>query len=198
MLVRVAARCRIHGVRNGLDEAVRAAIPLQGRTRRRLEVLLHEHVPQLEREDRIALVERVQSNSHWDFDFIALMSLSSLIAAMGLIVNRVEPGMLDRLRSELAERAEGAPPVWALPEEPALRYPTLAGIAGQVDTLGAGRDQRGGHRLGLLVVAVVGRADDLRVRHRGRSHCRTLLVRHRLPGGRGICGFRLAGGGLLE
>jgi uncharacterized hydrophobic protein (TIGR00271 family) len=66
---------------------IRAAVPLHGRTQRALASWIQRRVPQLEREDRLALVERVQSNSHWDFDFVTLMSLSTLIAASGLIVN---------------------------------------------------------------------------------------------------------------
>jgi uncharacterized hydrophobic protein (TIGR00271 family) len=66
---------------------VRAALPFTGRAVRRIEQAVQGVVPQLEREQRLDLVERVQSNSSWDFDFIALMSLSSLIAAMGLVVN---------------------------------------------------------------------------------------------------------------
>lgn len=66
---------------------VRAAIPLTGRTRRRLANWFQGRVPQLERDNRLALVEKVQSNSQWDFDFVALTSLSTLIAASGLIAN---------------------------------------------------------------------------------------------------------------
>lgn len=54
---------------------------------RRLEASLYRTVPQLQREQRLALVERVQSNSHWDFDFFALMCLSTLIAGVGLLQN---------------------------------------------------------------------------------------------------------------
>lgn len=64
---------------------VRAALPLHGRFLRRVEALLQRVVPQLEREQRLELVERVQSNSHWDFDFCVLICLSTLIAAAGLI-----------------------------------------------------------------------------------------------------------------
>jgi len=64
---------------------VRAAMPLRNRFLRRLETGLVRTVPQLQREQRLALVERVQSNSQWDFDFFALMSLSTLIAGIGLL-----------------------------------------------------------------------------------------------------------------
>ncbi|MFT7669088.1 MAG: putative hydrophobic protein (TIGR00271 family) [Planctomycetota bacterium] len=66
---------------------VRAPIPLSGRTQRMVTQWFQRTVPQLEREERIELVERVQSNSSWDFDFITLMSFSTLIAAAGLLVN---------------------------------------------------------------------------------------------------------------
>ena len=66
---------------------VRAPVPLSGRAQRLLAAWFHRTVPQLERDQRLSLVERVQSNSHWDFDFVTLMSLSTLIAASGLIVN---------------------------------------------------------------------------------------------------------------
>jgi len=66
---------------------LRAAIPIQSRAQRTLEAFLQRRVPQLEREARIDLFERVQSNSAWDFDFLVLMALATLIAAAGLILN---------------------------------------------------------------------------------------------------------------
>jgi len=65
----------------------RATLPITGRTRQWLVGFFERRVPQLEREDRVALVERVASNSAWDFDFVTLTSLSTLIAAMGLVVD---------------------------------------------------------------------------------------------------------------
>ena len=44
-------------------------------------------VPQLARQERIALFDRLESGSRWDFDFLALMSLATVIAALGLIQN---------------------------------------------------------------------------------------------------------------
>jgi len=66
---------------------VRAAIPIRGRVQRQVEVWLQTTVPQLERDARVGLFERVQSNSAWDFDFLALIALSTLISAAGLIEN---------------------------------------------------------------------------------------------------------------
>jgi uncharacterized hydrophobic protein (TIGR00271 family) len=44
-------------------------------------------VPQIPREERISLVDRVQSSAAWNFDFLALMVLSTTMAAIGLIQN---------------------------------------------------------------------------------------------------------------
>lgn len=66
---------------------VSAGAPIKGRFVGALEEKLDRLVPQIEREDRIALVERLQSNSNWDFDFIALMVLATTIAAIGLVQN---------------------------------------------------------------------------------------------------------------
>lgn len=72
----------------GLTLAVmRRSLPLTSRLQRGARRLMERAVPQLERADRVALVERVQGNSRWDFDFIALICLSTLIAGLGLIQN---------------------------------------------------------------------------------------------------------------
>ncbi len=65
----------------------RAPLPLGSRFGRRVEAILQRTVPQLHREERLGLVERVQSSSSWNFDFVALMSLATLIAALGLVQN---------------------------------------------------------------------------------------------------------------
>lgn len=44
-------------------------------------------VPQLSREERINLVTRIQTSSQWDFDFVCLISLATLIACLGLAEN---------------------------------------------------------------------------------------------------------------
>ena len=66
---------------------VRPAMPFQDQVRRRVERFLLRYVPQIEREQRVSLVERIQQSSEWDIDFIALIVLSTLIAALGLIQN---------------------------------------------------------------------------------------------------------------
>jgi uncharacterized hydrophobic protein (TIGR00271 family) len=63
----------------------RAAIPMRTRFQRFLHSNLRQIVPQLQREERIAFVENVQSNSEWNFDFVALMGLATGIATLGLI-----------------------------------------------------------------------------------------------------------------
>ena len=66
---------------------VQSALPLSSRLGRRVNELLHSYVPQLPRDRRVELVERIQRSSQWDFDFIALIFMSTLIAAGGLIQN---------------------------------------------------------------------------------------------------------------
>ncbi|MEM9416040.1 MAG: DUF389 domain-containing protein [Planctomycetota bacterium] len=68
---------------------VRRPIPFVETATQSIRLLLERFVPQLEREDRIALVERVQGASRWNFDFVALICLSTLIATLGLMQNSV-------------------------------------------------------------------------------------------------------------
>lgn len=68
---------------------VSAGAPIKGRFMGAIENKVARLVPQIDRENRIALVERLQSNSNWDFDFIALMVLATTIAAIGLVQNSV-------------------------------------------------------------------------------------------------------------
>jgi uncharacterized hydrophobic protein (TIGR00271 family) len=65
----------------------RAAIPAQTRLQRFLSDQTRRIVPQLQREERTAFVDRVQSSSEWNFDFVALMGLATGIATFGLIGN---------------------------------------------------------------------------------------------------------------
>lgn len=66
---------------------VSAGAPIKGRFVGAIEGQFERLVPQIERENRIALVERLQSNSNLDFDFMALMVLATTIAAIGLAQN---------------------------------------------------------------------------------------------------------------
>ncbi len=66
---------------------VQSALPLRSLMGRRVNELLQSYVPQLPRDQRIDLVERIQRSSRWDFDFIALIFMSTMIAAGGLIQN---------------------------------------------------------------------------------------------------------------
>lgn len=64
---------------------VKSKKPVLTRVKHRLENYLDLVVPQLERENRVQLVETLQSGSVWNFDFFSLISLSTAIAALGLI-----------------------------------------------------------------------------------------------------------------
>lgn len=66
---------------------IRVAVPLTDRFWSRLKDTVRSRVPQLDREHRVTLVDRLQENSKFNFDFIALISLSTLIAALGLARN---------------------------------------------------------------------------------------------------------------
>jgi len=64
---------------------LRDAMPLGNRLRRGLLDLMQRWVPQVERQTRVELAAHVQSSSAWNFDFVALISLSTVIAALGLL-----------------------------------------------------------------------------------------------------------------
>jgi uncharacterized hydrophobic protein (TIGR00271 family) len=66
---------------------VSAASPFANRFKQLVEEGIQRFVPQIERGDRVALVDRLQSSAAWNFDFLALMVLSTTMAAIGLIQN---------------------------------------------------------------------------------------------------------------
>ena len=66
---------------------IREGVPLTQRMWNNMTGWVRGKVPQLTRELRVNLVDRLQVNSEFNFDFIALISLSTLIAALGLIRN---------------------------------------------------------------------------------------------------------------
>ncbi len=66
---------------------IRAGVPFSNRIWNAFRIWLRSRIPQLDREGRIRLVDRLQSNSRFDFDFIALTVLSTMIAALGLVQN---------------------------------------------------------------------------------------------------------------
>lgn len=69
--------------------SVRRPIPLASRFVFKLQQVIERFVPQLTREQRIDLVQRVQSSSEWNFDFCIMICLSTMIAALGLIQDSV-------------------------------------------------------------------------------------------------------------
>ncbi len=66
---------------------MRRGLPWSTRLGRLTRRVVEAAVPQLDRADRVSLVERVQGSSRWDFDFISLICLSTSLAALGLIRN---------------------------------------------------------------------------------------------------------------
>ena len=72
------------GMLDGEDSAAVAVIrkrhSMGHRIRDFVERFFSLRVPQLERDDRISLFERLQTQSRWSFDFMALMLLATLIS----------------------------------------------------------------------------------------------------------------------
>lgn len=66
---------------------IRKRHPVAHRVRDALERFFQLRVPQLDRDSRIGLFERLQTQSKWSFDFMALMILATGIAALGLVQN---------------------------------------------------------------------------------------------------------------
>lgn len=64
---------------------MRRALPFTNRLRKALRYQVERWVPQLDREMRVAFVESLQGTSRLGFDFVALICLSTIIAALGLI-----------------------------------------------------------------------------------------------------------------
>lgn len=66
---------------------LRSAMPMGSVFRDKLERLMHLNVPQLNRDERVLLFDEVEDKSRWTFDFAALIMLSTMIAALGLLSN---------------------------------------------------------------------------------------------------------------
>ena len=64
--------------------AIRDAIPISRRMWSGLKHTIRSRIPQLDRELRVSVVDRLQESSTFNFDFVALISLSTLIASLGL------------------------------------------------------------------------------------------------------------------
>ena len=67
---------------------VRPAIPLHHRFLHYVETWLEDRLPQLTRDERVELVGRIRGGSQFNVDFMALICLSTLIAALGLARNQ--------------------------------------------------------------------------------------------------------------
>ncbi len=64
--------------------AIRPKVSMGRKVLREFQAKIRSIVPQLDREERISLVEKLEPSSKFNFDFCALISLSTLIAALGL------------------------------------------------------------------------------------------------------------------
>lgn len=81
-------RSLVRGLRSADDGkslvVVRPAVSVGRKVLRNCQSAIRQVVPQLRREERIELVEKLETNSKFNFDFCALISLSTFIAALGL------------------------------------------------------------------------------------------------------------------
>lgn len=66
---------------------IRGARPMGHRVREHVERLMHLNVPQLNRDERVALFNEVEEKARWSFDFAALMMMATAIASLGLLAN---------------------------------------------------------------------------------------------------------------
>ena len=64
---------------------VRPALTWSSRVSQAVARIVADTIPQLDRTKRLNLFERIQGASQWNFDFAALISLSTLIATLGLL-----------------------------------------------------------------------------------------------------------------
>lgn len=106
----------------GLAVAVlRSAKPMSHRFQEWIATRIALTIPQLKREDRIALMEEIEVKARWNFDFAALMAMATLIASLGLLSNSVAvvigamlvaPLMMPLIGSGLA-LVQGNWPLWS-------------------------------------------------------------------------------------
>jgi len=75
----------LQGERAGAVAVMRRRRPLHRRTLDVARRLSQEWVPQLDRDERLDLFEHLQQGSHFNTDFLALISLSTAIASLGLL-----------------------------------------------------------------------------------------------------------------
>jgi len=66
---------------------IRPPVSVSRKVLREFQTRIRSVVPQLTRDERVSLVEKLEPNSKFNFDFCALISLSTLIAALGLAAN---------------------------------------------------------------------------------------------------------------
>ena len=120
---------------------VRAAQPMRHRFRDKLERVLHLTVPQLNRDERVALFDQVESSSRWSFDFAVLMVLATSIAALGLLADSgavvigamlVAPLMMPLLGGGLS-LVQGNWPLWKRAQKAVLLgFLSALGIGGLI------------------------------------------------------------------
>lgn len=121
-----------------LIAVVRAAMPWSTRVRFAIERVLSVWIPQMSREDRISLYERLQTGSRWGFDFMALIGLSTSIAALGLVQSSTAVVIGAMLVAPLMTPLLGAGLALVQGNQVLLKHATRAVVFGFLLALGIG------------------------------------------------------------
>ena len=82
-------RALLSGPEGASVGVVRRSIPISTRLERTFRRVFEATVPQMNRTERVDLAEKLQSSSSWNFDFILMTCLSTLIATLGLIQDSI-------------------------------------------------------------------------------------------------------------
>lgn len=117
---------------------VREKWPFMDRFRARLERVLDLTIPQLGRDDRVGMFEKLQSGSKWNFDFFALISLSTLIASLGLLQSSAAVVIGAMLVAPLMTPLLGAGLGLVQGNLPLIRTASMAIVLGFVTAVGIG------------------------------------------------------------
>ncbi len=117
---------------------VRREWKLFHRLRQRLGRWLDLTIPQMARAERIALYEKLQSGSEWNFDFMTLILLSTAIAALGLLQDSAAVVIGAMLVAPLMTPILGAGLALVQGNYPLLRTAGRAIVFGYLMALGIG------------------------------------------------------------
>ncbi|PCJ57804.1 MAG: TIGR00341 family protein [Planctomycetota bacterium] len=127
------------GGEKGLTTGViRSEQPLFIKIKGSFEKWLDLSVPQLDRQERVDLFDYLQTGSKWNFDFLALISLSTIIATVGLLQNSAAVVIGAMLVAPLMTPILGVGLALVQGALPLMRQATKSIILGFLTALGIG------------------------------------------------------------